>query len=203
MSMTNTAIKAKILIIDDDKDVCDVLSRNLARDSYDVSCAYSGADGITMLKESVYDLVILDLKLPDMAGTEVLSAIREFNKKLSVVILTAYPSVDSAVSSFKSCIADYIKKPFKIDNIREVIRKELIRRQSEMETKITKIPDIGVRMKEMRRQKGWSLDVLAGKAGLSKSFLSEMERGGRCPRLDTLQRISAALGISVYFFFET
>jgi len=194
-------IKHNILIIDDDKDVCSVLMKSLKSFGYNTSYSLTGKDGITALKNKDHDVVLLDLILPDINGKEVLTQIRRFNKDIMVIILTAYATVESAIETLKDSRAcDYIQKPFNIEELHLVIEKAI--RSKELNKQLMKIPDLGQKVKHLRRAKSLSLDALAKNTQLSKGFLSEMERGRKHPRLDTLQNIATALGVNLYFFLN-
>ncbi|MFH1338669.1 MAG: response regulator [Candidatus Omnitrophota bacterium] len=195
--------KRKILVIDDDRDVCEVLLKNLVSFGYDADSAFSGQEGIEKTKQGGYDLIILDLKLPDLYGTEVLKEIRKFNKDVVIIILTAYPSVETAIETLKNNqAADFIYKPFNIDHLRIVIESQLEHRKVKKDLILMGRADIGKEIKQARINKNLSLDMLARKTGLSKSFLSELERGKKYPRLDSLEKIAQALEVNVNFFFR-
>jgi len=195
-------MKHRILVIDDDKDICKFLKDNLAEEGYKTSYALNGLEGIERVKKEEYDLIILDLRLPDIYGTEVLKEIRSFNKQVVVIILTAYPSINTAIETFKNRVSDYILKPFDINHLRTVIQRELVNKSAKEELRLTEITSVGRRIRELRRNKKLSLDTLARRTKLSKSFLSELERKKKFPRLNTLQTIARDLGVSVYFFFK-
>jgi DNA-binding NtrC family response regulator len=192
----------RILVVDDDRDVCGVLTRNLRNEGYNASFSNTGYGGIEEVKNGNYDLVFLDLKLPDMDGAEVLKRIRSFNKDIVVVVLTGYPSLDTAIETLKCHASDYILKPFKVSHLKHVIEKELLKKSVKEEFGIMEITDIGPKIKELRKKNKISLDVLAEKTNLSKSFLSEVERKKKFPRLSTLQSIARNLGVNVYLFFK-
>lgn len=195
--------KRKILVIDDDRDVCEVLLKNLVSFGYDADSAFSGREGIEKTKKGGYDLIILDLKLPDLYGTEVLKEIRKFNKDVVIIILTAYPSVETAIETLKNNqAADFICKPFNIDHLRIVIESQLEHRRVKKDLILMGRADIGKEIRQARINKNLSLDALARKTGLSKSFLSELERGKKYPRLDSLEKIAQALEVNLNFFFR-
>ena len=111
----------KILIVDDDRAICDYMQTLLERDGYQVK-SMSDPTGVTAeLKKNDYHLVILDLMMPKRDGIEVLREIRKQDKDLAVVIFTGYPNLDTAVASMKLDAVDYIKKPFNVDEFRAVI----------------------------------------------------------------------------------
>jgi DNA-binding response OmpR family regulator len=191
-----------ILVIDDDPDVCRVLSENLSGQGFRVATAMSGSEGVEKARQGRYGLIILDLKLPDVSGMEVLRRIRNFDKDVVIIILTGYPTVETAVETLKNTAADYILKPFDVNHLKDVILRELEGRHSRMDMDLTEVANVGERIRRMRKAKGMSLALLAGKADLSKSYLSELERKKKSPGVDTLLSIARGLGVSVYFFFK-
>ena len=139
---------ANILIIDDDKDVCEVLKNNLSLEGFNAYSACGGFEGIEKFRAGKFDLVILDLKLPDINGVDVLSEIRDFDKDIIVIILTGYPTVDTAVKTLKNNATDYISKPFEVSHLMMVIQRELLKKNTEREYGVADIANIGKRIKE-------------------------------------------------------
>jgi two-component system response regulator HydG len=90
-----------ILIIDDDKDLCKVLSTFLTKKDYIVEVAHTGEEGIRMLRDREFDLILCDYRLPDITGVEALRKIKVINPKAAVVIITGYSDVRTAVETFK------------------------------------------------------------------------------------------------------
>lgn len=121
-------MSARILVIDDEDSMCNFMEIMLTKEGYQVESTSSASDGISRLRESNYDLVIADLNMPEMTGIDVLKSVREFKKEQELVVMTAYASVDSAIEAMKQGAADYITKPFKIDEIKLVIEKSINRR---------------------------------------------------------------------------
>ena len=111
-----------ILVVDDEAMIRDNLTRILTEESYHVSSASTGKDALKLLATSDVDLVLLDLSLPDMHGIEVLNQAKELDPDLLAIVITGYASVESAVEALKSGAYDYIKKPFKADVIKLIVR---------------------------------------------------------------------------------
>ena len=103
---------ARILIIDDEADIRESLETLLELESYRVDSAGTGAEGLARLETAAYDLVLLDLMLPDRSGLEVLTDIRERDPHIPVFLITAYGSVEAAVQALKSGASDYFQKPW-------------------------------------------------------------------------------------------
>jgi DNA-binding NtrC family response regulator len=112
----------KILIVDDESFICENLERILKEEHYTTVIAQDGKSALAVLKEEAIDLVFLDLKLPDIPGLEVLKSIKETDPDLLVIVMTGYASVESAVEALKLGAYDYIKKPFKADVIKLIVK---------------------------------------------------------------------------------
>jgi DNA-binding NtrC family response regulator len=112
----------KILIVDDEPFICDNLERILKEEHYNTVVAQEGQAALEALGEKLIDLVLLDLKLPDIPGLEVLRKIKEVDPDLLVIIITGYASVESAVEALRMGAYDYIKKPFKADVIKLIVK---------------------------------------------------------------------------------
>ncbi|MDO9464037.1 MAG: sigma-54 dependent transcriptional regulator [bacterium] len=121
--------KNKILVIDDEKSMLEFLSIMLTKDGFSVASSDRGKEGINMFKNTHFDLVIVDIKMPEISGIDVLKSIRSYDTSAVVLMITAYASVDTAIEAMKLGAFDYIAKPFKIERIRVVIRKALQQRE--------------------------------------------------------------------------
>ena len=118
--------KFKILVVDDEKLIRWSLEQNLTQEGYAVSTAELGEEAVAKVREGSPDLVLLDVKLPGgMDGIEVLKNIREFNKEVVVIMLTAQDTAESAVQALKSGAYDYICKPFNFDELKITIKNGL------------------------------------------------------------------------------
>ena len=117
--------KNRILIIEDDKRLREVLKKILDRAGFEVGISGDGAGGIADIKQDFYDIALTDLKMPGMDGMEVLKTIKKISPQTYVVIMTAYGTIDSAVQAVKNGAFDYITKPFKTEEILVVIQKAL------------------------------------------------------------------------------
>jgi DNA-binding NtrC family response regulator len=109
--------KGRILVIDDEDIVRLSCSRTLVPEGYELKMAKNGIEGIKMLEEESFDLVLTDLKMPNMDGIEVLGTIKEKWPKTDVVIVTGYQTVETAVKAIKLGAFDYIEKPFTPDTL--------------------------------------------------------------------------------------
>ncbi|MBN8879596.1 MAG: sigma-54-dependent Fis family transcriptional regulator [Sphingobacteriales bacterium] len=115
----------KILIIDDDMDLCTLLGKFLSKNGYEVDMAYSGNKGITKFTEYKFDLVICDYRLGDMEGINVLTALRKENSAVKVLMITGYSDIKTAVEVIKMGAYDYIVKPLIPDEVLSVVNKAI------------------------------------------------------------------------------
>jgi DNA-binding NtrC family response regulator len=115
----------KTLIIDDNRELAKILSVELTRRGHFVHCAHSGKEGLALLDRVVPDLIFLDLRLPDMKGTDVLAPARARCPEAEVVIMTAYPHLSSALAAIKGRVVDYLCKPFTFEEITPVLERAL------------------------------------------------------------------------------
>ena len=118
-------MKKKILIIDDDMDMCILLSKFLMRNGYDVETANSGAKGLAKFREDNYDIVICDFRLGDRDGKEVLREIKSISPHTIVLIITGYSDIKIAVDVIKMGAYDYITKPLIPDEVLTVLNNAL------------------------------------------------------------------------------
>ncbi len=118
-------MKKKILIIDDDLDMCLVLSKFLLRNGYDVETANSGAKGLAKFKEENFDIVICDFRLGDRDGKDILKEIKTMSPDTIVLIITGYSDIKVAVDVIKMGAFDYITKPLIPDEVLNVLRAAL------------------------------------------------------------------------------
>jgi len=114
-----------ILIIDDEIIIRKLFTRLLTREKYKVLTAVDGKKGIEIVKKEKLDLVILDLKMPGIDGIEVLKRIKEINKNIRVIIITAFGTIKSASDALNLGADDFISKPFDIAKIRMTIKNVL------------------------------------------------------------------------------
>ncbi len=118
-------IKGKILVIEDEKSMREVLRILLEEEEYNVTSASDGKEGIELIKKDIFDLVITDIKMPKADGFEVLRKVKEISPDTIVIMITAFGTTESAIEAMKQGAYDYINKPFKIDEIRLVVKKAL------------------------------------------------------------------------------
>jgi two-component system, NtrC family, response regulator PilR len=121
--------KARILVVDDEKSMRDLLSITLEKEGYDVLTAAGGQPAIEALHRESVDAVITDLRMPKVDGLQVLRAAKEISPDTAVIVITAVASTETAVEAMKLGAYDYITKPFKLDEVNLIVRNALERKR--------------------------------------------------------------------------
>jgi two-component system, NtrC family, response regulator AtoC len=116
---------ATILIVEDEAKMLRLLDLNLKEEGYTILTAGAAEAGLNLLRQEKIDLVMTDLKLPGMSGLEFLQAVKRANAAIPVVLMTAYGTVETAVEAMKAGASDYVLKPFSMEEIKLILRKEL------------------------------------------------------------------------------
>ena len=130
--------KTKILVTDDEEIMRDVLGALLAGENYAVDLAETGGQALAMLRDSTYDVMLLDLLMPDMDGLEVLQKLQELDDRPAVIVLTAFATLEKAVKATKLGAFDFIAKPFKNDEILLAVRNAREQRRLRIENLLLK-----------------------------------------------------------------
>ena len=117
--------RARVLVIDDDQIVLDSISQILTDENYDVDVALRGGEGLERAIREDYDLVLTDIRMPDMGGIQVLRDIRRKRPALPVVMITGYATAPSAEMAMKLGAADFIEKPFQPEELIETVASAL------------------------------------------------------------------------------
>jgi Fe-S-cluster-containing dehydrogenase component len=128
--MLSTA-KDKILVVDDEPMICKSCKEILEEEGYRVDMAHSGQEGVAKALEKAFDLLIVDMKMPDLSGMALLKRIKGEKLRTPVIMITAYSTVETAIEAMKLGASDYVPKPFTPDELSEVVR-AVISRGSEM-----------------------------------------------------------------------
>jgi DNA-binding NtrC family response regulator len=122
-------MKERILLIDDDPGVSEVIGMLLEREGYAVARAATVKQGIALVEAGELDLVVTDLKLPDGTGLDVIAAIRRSRPRLPIIMITSYSSIESAIAALRGGAVDYVIKPFDNDDFLRAVSRALKERR--------------------------------------------------------------------------
>ena len=124
-SAESRATRPRILIVDDEPSMRDMLRIVLRRDGFDVSVAENGTQAVAMLQQQPFDLLLSDIRMPDVSGVEVLRAAKEINGDIVAFMMTAFASTETAVEAMRLGAVDYFTKPFSMDELRFKVRQHV------------------------------------------------------------------------------
>ena len=186
-----------VLVVDDDPDVCEYLGDFLGSEGYKVKLLQDPTETLDALRAEEFHVVVLDLMMPKLSGIDLLGLIRAEDDDLAIIILTGYPSLETATSSIEHEVSAYIHKPFSVDEFREAIgriaRKKglILRREDELNTAI------GRAIRELRKGRGLTLKQMSRRTSLSVSLLSQIERAESSPSLASLFKVATARDVKL------
>ena len=123
MSRSNLDRTIRVLVVDDDLDVCQYLHDFLSKRNYDVRYTTDPDETVPLLKDEMFQIVILDVVMPKLDGMELLKRIRKIDRDICVIVLSGYPNFDRAVTAFRHSVFDFLTKPFETDQLEDVLRR--------------------------------------------------------------------------------
>jgi len=124
---------ARILVLDDEVAIGELCLRTLQKYGYQVATTTRPQEALEMLRQEEFDLLLLDIRMPEIDGLEVMRRVREFSPEIAIVVMTGYASVEAAIEAVRQGAADFLQKPFRLDDLRLAVVKALGRRDLERE----------------------------------------------------------------------
>lgn len=192
----------KILVVDDDKDYNLYLTKFLADEGYITKGITKPMDVLSTLEQEKFHIIILDMKMPQISGTELLKEIKSKYPNICVIILTGYPSFKTAVETMKLDAFDYLKKPFDLNDLRKALNNAQKTYCLIGSSKDRLKSSVGKKLKSIRKSKKITQKQLAIRTSLSPSLLSQIENGQIAASLTTLDKLAAALNIKMSYFLD-
>jgi DNA-binding NtrC family response regulator len=186
---------ARILIVDDDRENGQFLQEQLSREGCKAVWHRDPRIALKHVRRGAFQVGILDLKMPHMNGVELFKKIREKDSDIGLIILTGYPSVDTALATLKTGAYDYVRKPYKLDDIKKIVNRVLEEKGIFLDTEAVTNKRIGQRIKEFRIRKNWTIAKLATQTNLSKSLISQIENAKNSASLFSLAKIARSLNV--------
>jgi DNA-binding NtrC family response regulator len=194
--------EVRILIIDDDQAISRVIQSALVRKDFTIDAVSDPMLIESQLQEKPYHIVILDYVIPGLESERVLRWLREHQPDASIIVVTGYPSIDSALSCLRAGTFDYLTKPFQVAQLQKVVRRCLenkgLLRMSEEALR----ESLGTAIRERRKALGLTLAQMAQRTSVSLGYLSQIELGKNSASIETLYRISLGLGVKIADLFQ-
>ncbi|MEM3608819.1 MAG: response regulator [Candidatus Bathyarchaeia archaeon] len=144
---------ARILVVDDDESIRKVLKTILEEEGYTVDTAKNGKEAIQKTSEKFYNLALIDIRLPDIDGTELLTKIKDTVPKMRKIIITGYPTLQNAIEALNKGADAYVLKPFDMDDILKTIKGQLKKQEEERKYSQEKVTEfIETKIKELEKE---------------------------------------------------
>jgi DNA-binding NtrC family response regulator len=141
---------AKILVVDDDENIRNTMKAILEDEGYIVDLAATGSEAIQKTKKSAYNIALLDIRLPDMEGVELLKLIKDTVPRTRKIMVTGYPSMQNAIAALNKNADAYLIKPIDIENLLNTVKEQLQLQENEKEFSEQKVAEfIETRVKEL------------------------------------------------------
>jgi DNA-binding response OmpR family regulator len=195
--------EVRILVLDDDAAVCRVIQAALAPNDFKIDVVSDPTQMEAALRKQPYHLIILDYVLPGLDSEQVLTWVREWQQQASIIVVTAYPSIDSALSCLRARTYDYLTKPFPIAQLQKTVMRCLEGRGLLRMSEPALREALGNAIRERRKAQNLTLAAMAQRTGVSLGYLSQIELGKNSASIETLYRISLGLGIKMAELFQT
>jgi DNA-binding response OmpR family regulator len=193
----------RILILDDDPATCSVIQAALSNRDFVIDVVSDPALVESALaRPNSYHLIILDYVLPGLEADQVFAWIRDSQADANIVVITGYPSVDSALNCLRARTYDYLTKPFQVDQLREIVFRCLETKGLLRMTEEALRESLGNAIRERRKALGLTLSNMSDRTNVSLGYLSQIELGKNSASIETLYRICLALGMKMSELFQ-
>ena len=185
----------KVLVVDDNKDFADSLGNYLTESGFQVRSMTDANKALKEFRKRIYHVVLLDLKMPEISGEDLLKQMKRIDSDVSVIVITAYPSIESAVATTKLNSYAYVTKPFDMDKLVTLINEAIAERGVATAPERQILVSIGEKIRVTRKGMKLTQGQIANRTGLSRSLISRIESGSAAPSVPSLFKIAVALNV--------
>jgi CheY-like chemotaxis protein len=193
----------RILVIDDDPTIGRLIQSALAQHEFVVDVVSEPLQIEKQLLKREYHLIILDYVLPGLDSAHVIDWIQIYQNNTRIIVVTGYPSMDSALHCLRAHTFDYLTKPFAIDDLRSSVLRCLESRGLIRLTPYALRQKLGVAIRERRKALGLTLAEIAQRTDISLGYLSQIELGKNAPSIETLYRLAIGLQLRLAEMFQS
>ncbi len=201
LSEFKTAGEIRLLILDDEPQTCHLIQALLSNQGFTIDTLSDPSLVEGWLKGQQYHLIIMDYVLPGLEADQVFRWIHENQPDASVIVVTAYPTVESALNCLRARTYDYLTKPFQVDQLRSLVVRCLENKGLLRMTEEALRETLGTVIRDRRKGLKFTLQQMSEKTGVSLGYLSQIELGKNSASIETLYRICLALGIKMSELF--
>ncbi len=195
--------EVRVLILDDDAAICRLIQAALSHHDFHVDAVSDPTKMEAQLHEQTYHVVILDYVLPGLESDQVLTWVRETQPDASIIVVTAYPSMDSALQCLRAHTYDYLTKPFQVEQLQKTVTRCLESRGLLRMSEKALNQALGAAIRERRKAMGLTLADMAKRTEVSLGYLSQIELGKNSASIETLYKIALGLRVRIADLFQS
>jgi CheY-like chemotaxis protein len=200
---TYSAGDVHLAVIDDDPAIGRLVQATLAGREFNIEVISDPRQVEPALRQQQYHVVILDYVLPGLESAEVLKLVQDTQPDASIIVVTAFPSIDSALQCLRAHTYDYITKPFQVDLLKKTVIRSLESRGLLRLSEEALREQLGAAIRERRKALGLTLADMAKRTNVSLGYLSQIELGKNSASIETLYRIALGLRVRVADLFQS
>jgi DNA-binding response OmpR family regulator len=191
-----------ILVLDDDPAIGRLVQAAFAPHEFHIDVVSEPALMHERLRRQQYQVIILDYVLPGLDSAQIIESVRELQTDASVIVITGYPSMDSALHCLRAHTYDYLTKPFQLEQLQRSVMRCLESRGLLRLSEEALREQLGTVIRERRKAMGLTLADMARRTGVSLGYLSQIELGKNSASIETLYRIALGLRVRVADLFQ-
>ena len=193
----------RIVVVDDDAAIGRLIDATLAGHEFNIEIVSEPSKVEAALRQTQYHVVILDYVLPGLDSAEVLKLVQETQPDASIIVITAFPTIDSALECLRARTYDYLTKPFQVEQLKKTVMRCLESRGLLRLSEAALREMLGAAIRERRKALGLTLADMAKRTNVSLGYLSQIELGKNSASIETLYRIALGLRIRVADLFRS
>jgi DNA-binding response OmpR family regulator len=193
----------RLLVIDDDPAIGRLIQAAFAAQDFKIDVVSDPTQVETKLHEQQYAVIILDYVLPGLDSAHVMQVVQETQPDSSIIVVTAYPSMDSALQCLRAHTYDYLTKPFQVEQLQKSVMRCLESRGLLRLSEEALREQLGAAIRERRKALGLTLAEMAKRTNVSLGYLSQIELGKNSASIETLYRIALGLRVRVADLFQS
>jgi CheY-like chemotaxis protein len=198
-----SAGEVRVLVIDDDPSVGRLIRAALAGHEFVIEVVNDAQQVIPTLRNEPYHVIILDYVIPGLESVDVLQQVQTSQPEASIIVVTAFPTIDSALQCLRAHTYDYLTKPFPVEQLKKSVLRCLENRGLLRLSESARREQLGLAIRERRKALGLTLADMAKRTNVSLGYLSQIELGKNSASIETLYRIALGLRLRVSDLFQS
>jgi DNA-binding response OmpR family regulator len=202
-SRTYSAGDVRLLVLDDDPAIGRLVQAAFADHDFRIEAVADPNLMESALRTQNYHVVVLDYVIPGLESEQLMDCIRETQTDAHVIVVTAFPSIDSALHCLRAHTYDYVTKPFQVEHLKNIVMRSLESRGLLRLTEEALREQLGAAIRERRKALGLTLAEMAKRTNVSLGYLSQIELGKNSASIETLYRIALGLRIRIAELFQS